>query len=132
MATIHREIWIDVPPEAAWDALRDIGALHDRLARGFVVETELEPGARLVTFANGLRLREHIVAIDEEMWRLVWAAESDGLTHHNGAAQIFSDGTGTRFVWIADLLPDEAAREIASMMGDGLTAIRRTLETTQA
>ena len=38
MASIHREIWIDTPPERAWDALRDVGAIHTRLARGFVVD----------------------------------------------------------------------------------------------
>ena len=34
MASIIRETSIDVEPEAAWDALRDWAAVHERLARG--------------------------------------------------------------------------------------------------
>ena len=36
MATICKEILIDAPPEHVWDALRDFGALHERLVPGFV------------------------------------------------------------------------------------------------
>ena len=35
-----------------------------RLAPGFVVDTRLEEGARIVTFANGLVARELIVDVD--------------------------------------------------------------------
>jgi uncharacterized protein YndB with AHSA1/START domain len=31
VASIHREILIDAPPEQVWDAARDVGALHTRL-----------------------------------------------------------------------------------------------------
>lgn len=37
-----------------WDAARDVGALHTRLVPGFAVDTQLEEGARIVTFANGV------------------------------------------------------------------------------
>ena len=47
-----------------WSAVRDIGALHTRLVPGFVTDTKLEPGARVVTFVNGV-LREPIVALDD-------------------------------------------------------------------
>ena len=48
MATIIREVSIEAPAERVWDALADIGALHTRLVPGFVVDTKLEPGARIV------------------------------------------------------------------------------------
>ena len=54
MASIRREFLIEVGPENVWEAVRDVGALHWRLAKGFVVDTRLEDGARIVTFANGL------------------------------------------------------------------------------
>ena len=44
MASIHREIAIEARPEAVWDAVRDVGAIHERLAPGFVVNTVLESG----------------------------------------------------------------------------------------
>ena len=42
MASIYRELLIDAPPEHVWDALRDVSAVHTRLARQFVVDTRLE------------------------------------------------------------------------------------------
>jgi hypothetical protein len=112
---------------AVWDAVRDVGAIHTRLAPGFVTDVRLEPGARVVTFANGMVARELIVTVDEAARRLVWSVVGGRMRHHNGAAQVLDDGAGgTRFVWTADLLPDELAAPIAGMMDDGLAAIRRT------
>jgi hypothetical protein len=128
MASIHREIWIDTSPEAAWDALRDVGAVHQRLAPGFVTDVKLEEGARLVTFAGGLVARELIVAIDEAARRLVWSVVGGAMTHHNASAQVFPDSGGVRFVWIADLLPHELEPRIAGMIETGLAVIKRTLE----
>jgi hypothetical protein len=50
MASIRRQIVTSAPPRLVWGALRDVGALHTRLVPGFVVDTRLEPGARVVTF----------------------------------------------------------------------------------
>ena len=61
MASIRREARIQARPETAWAALRDVGALHHRLVPGFVVDTRLEEGARIVTFGNGMVVRELIV-----------------------------------------------------------------------
>jgi hypothetical protein len=47
MASIRKEIAIDARPEDAWAALRDWGALHERLARGFVVDTRLDGEDRI-------------------------------------------------------------------------------------
>lgn len=130
MASIHREVHIAAEPDTVWAALRDVGALHTRLAPGFVTDTRLEEAARLVTFANGLTARELIVAVDDEARRVAWAVVgSPQLRHHNASAQVFPAGErGSRFVWIADLLPDAVAPAIAEMMEQGLTAIRQTLE----
>src|SRR4051794_8779032 len=61
MASIHKEILIDATPADVWDALRDFGALHTRLAPGFVLDTKLDGEARIVTFANGNVARELLV-----------------------------------------------------------------------
>jgi hypothetical protein len=120
---------VDASPDAVWDAVRDVGAIHTRLARGFVTDVKLEPGARIVTFANGMVANELIVDVDDAARRLVWSAVGGRLTHHNASAQIFADGPNrTRFVWIADLLPDELAPAIAGMIEQGLAAVKRTFE----
>ena len=127
MASVIKEIRVNASPEAAWDAIRDIGALHTRLVPGFVIDTKLEPGARIVTFANGVVAREPIVSLDDECKRLVWTAEGDRTTHYNGAVQVFADGAGARIVWIADFLPDTAKEAIDAAMTAGAAAMRRAL-----
>jgi hypothetical protein len=66
MASIRKEILLDARPEEVWDAVRDIGALHTRLVPGFVTDTRLEEGARIVTFGNGMVVRELIVDLDDQ------------------------------------------------------------------
>ena len=130
MASIHRELLVQSDPEGVWAAIRDVGAVHERLAPGFVVDTRLEDGARIVTFANGLVARELIVDVDDEARRLVWSVVgSPRLTHHNASLQVFADAGGhSRVVWIADLLPDEIAGTIAGMIEQGLSVMKKTLE----
>jgi hypothetical protein len=112
-----------------WDAIRDVGALHTRLVPGFVVDTRLEAGARIVTFANGMVVREPIVHVDDETRRLVWAAIGGPLTHYNASVQVFPEGNDqSRIVWIADFLPHEAAGAIGSMIEEGATVMQATLD----
>jgi len=133
MASIRKEIAIAAAAAHVWDALRDVGALHTRLVPGFVVDTKLEPGARIVTFGNGVVARELIVTIDDAERRLVWSVVGGHLTHHNASAQVFDDGAKhCKFVWIADVLPDEAAPQVAAMMEQGMRVIQATLERTAA
>jgi hypothetical protein len=130
MASIRREIVVEVRAEQVWAAVRDVGAPHKRLAPGFVVDTRLEGDARIVTFANGLVARELIVDVDDDARRLVWAVVgSPRLTHHNASLQVFAEGERrSRVVWIADLLPDEAAPVIAGMIDQGMAIMKPTLE----
>lgn len=129
MASIVKEIRVGISAEAAWDAIRDIGALHRRLVPGFVIDTKVETGglARLVTFANGMVVREPIVALDDERRRLVWSAEGGRTTHYNGSAQVLSDGGGAKVVWIADFLPHEARDAIDAAMTAGAAAMQKAL-----
>jgi Polyketide cyclase / dehydrase and lipid transport len=129
MASIRKEISTTASASAVWAALRDLGALHTRLVPGFVVDTQLEDGARIVTFGNGLVTREAIIDVDEEARRVVWSAASERLTHHNASAQVFAGDDGlTRVVWIADLLPNEAAASIGLMMAQGMEAMKTALD----
>ena len=128
MASVHREVVIDRPVAGVWDALADVGALHTRLVRGFVVDCQLEPGARIVTFANGMVARELIVDVDPAARRIAWAVVGGRLTHHNASAQAFDEGGGCRVVWIADFLPDAFAPASAGMIEAGLAAMKQALE----
>lgn len=128
MASIRREIATKASVETAWDAIRDVGALHTRLVPGFVTDTKLEAGARIVTFANGMIARELIVDLDDSGHRLVWSVVGGRMTHHNASVQVFPEtGGGCRIVWIADLLPDELAPAITGMIEQGMASMQATL-----
>jgi uncharacterized protein YndB with AHSA1/START domain len=128
MASIQKEIIIDADPADVWDALRDFGALHTRLVPGFVTDTKLDGDARIVTFANGSVAREVLVDSDDNRRRLVCAIKSEKLTQHSASAQVFAESDGrTRFVWIADMLPNEVAPYMNSQMDLGAAAIQKSL-----
>lgn len=127
MATIRREFTLPASPERVWDAMRDVGALHVRVVRGFVTDTRLETGGRVVTFANGMVARERIVGIDDEARRIAWSvADSPRLDHHNASVQVFARDRQTRAVWIVDVLPDAIAPDIAQMVDQAIAAMQRT------
>ena len=129
MASIRKEFVIRVPIEAAWAAWRDIGAVHLRLARGFVVDCHLDGADRIVRFANGFVTREVIVDVDDARHRLAYSARSERLEHHHATFELSEvGGDSTRVLWIADVLPESAAASIDAMMQAGAAAIRETLE----
>jgi len=131
MATVQREIFIDAPRAQVWDAVRDIGALHTRLVPGFVVDTKLQGESRLVTFGNGMVVREPIISVDADHFRLAWGAEGSALTHYNAGLQLQEERGGTRVVWTSDLLPHAMAEQVAGMQEQGLAAMKKTLEETK-
>jgi carbon monoxide dehydrogenase subunit G len=128
MATLHKEIHIEARPEAIWDAARDVGALHTRLVPGFVADTQLDDNARIVTFGNGMVVRELIISVDDERRRMAWTAVGGRTTHYNAILEVLADRSGTRVVWTIDLLPDEMAAPIAAMQESGLAAMKATFE----
>jgi uncharacterized protein YndB with AHSA1/START domain len=131
MATIRKEITLEARPEDVWDAVRDFGRLHERLVPGFVVDAHVEGDTRVITFFNGAVAREQLVGVDEADRRLAYTVTESalGLTHHNGAAQVVAHGdTGSRFVWIADLLPDERAQQVDALMQRGIAAVRDAMD----
>ena len=129
MASIRRELHVEAGAEQVWDAIADVGAVHTRLAPGFVIDTRLEGGARVVTFGNGLVARELIVDVDHGSRRLVWAVVGGRPTHHNASLQVVAEAERrSRVIWIADLLPNELASPIASLIDQGMAVMKKTLE----
>jgi uncharacterized protein YndB with AHSA1/START domain len=129
MASIRKERTIEAAPEQVWEALRDWGGLHERLVPGFAVDTKLDGADRIVTFFNGAVARERLVDLDEDNRRLVWSIVDGPYSHHNGAAQVLAGDNGsTRFVWVADLLPEELAEVTGELMERGIDTVKQTLE----
>jgi hypothetical protein len=132
MASIIRKSHFGVPAGQCWAAVRNFGAVHERLARGFVTNSVLvAEGVREVTFCTGAVARERLVGVNDEAMRLAYSVVSGplGSTHYNASAQVVPDGDAAcTFVWIIDVLPDELAGRVAQLMDAGLAAIRRTVE----
>jgi hypothetical protein len=129
MGSIRKEFTVDADAAKAWAALRDFGAVHEKLARGFVTDSKLEGDVRTVTFVNGITARERLVDCDDAQRRLVYSVIDGMPTHYNGAAQVLEDGPGkSRFVWVIDILPNELVGPLGAMMDVGVAAMKKTLE----
>jgi hypothetical protein len=126
MASIYKGIPLDARPDDVWAAVRDFGALHQRLVPGFVTDCRIDGGSRIVTFANGNIARELLVTLDEERRRLVYAVVSDRVQQHSASIQIFADGDNrSRLVWITDVLPHEIGPYIDGQMDLGALAMQK-------
>jgi Polyketide cyclase / dehydrase and lipid transport len=128
MASVRKEILIDAHPDDVWAALRDWGAVHQRLVPGFATDARLDGDDRIVTFFTGAVVREVLIDLDDDARRLVWSVVDGPYSHHNGAAQVFADDGRTRFVWVADFLPDELADRTDGLMERGIGVIKETME----
>src|SRR5262245_25780795 len=128
MSTLHKEIRVNISAEEVWSAVRDVGALHTRLVPGFVVDTAIEGSVRTVRFGNGMVIREPIISIDDTRRRLAWTAEGGQLRHYNAVMEVVPEGQGCRVLWTSDLLPDEAAPNIAALQEQGLATLKATME----
>lgn len=129
MASIRKEMIIEASAEAVWDAVRDVGQVHKRLVPGVLSDARLEEGARVVSFANGMVVRELIVDLDDEQRRFAYAAIGGRASHHNASIQVVPvDECRCRLVWITDVLPDVMRAPIATLVEEGARVMKRTLE----
>jgi hypothetical protein len=129
MASIYREFTVEVDPNIVWSAIRDVGAVHQLLAKGFVVDTQLEDDVRTVSFKNGVVTKERILGIDSQNRRMAYTILSDRLKHHSASFQVFAEGKRqTRIVWSADILPNEMENYLSEMTDQAIEAMKRTLE----
>ena len=128
MASIHKDIPIDAQPADVWAAVRDFGAVHQRLAPGFVIDARLDGDARIVTFANGNVAREQLVDCDEARRRLVYAIANERVSHYSASVQVIADGEArSRLIWIVDVLPHEIAAHIDAQMDQAALAMQKAL-----
>ncbi len=128
-ATIRKEIHINAESAAVWDAVRDFDNVDKRLAPGFVVEVQAKDGARDVTFANGAKVRELLVSVDDNLRRLVYAIADGHFTTYSASVQVFREGKHRcLLVWTIDLLPNSFESYIDTQMDSAAIIMKGTLE----
>lgn len=126
MASIHNDVPLNAPADKVWDAVRDFGALPQRLAPGFVTACTRDGDARILTFANGSVAREVLVDCDDARQRLVYAIDNERLKHYSASVQVIAEGDkACRVVWIIDMLPNELAAYVQAQTRDAVAAIHR-------
>lgn len=133
MATIRVEAVLTVPAEVVWDAVADVGAVHERLLPGRVLDVRIEGDTRVLTMPDGSEVHELILAVDHGLRRLAYSVAGGQklpLTRHHASFEVFADGSGSRLVWTTDLLPDAVAGAVRARVERGIEEIRRTLENT--
>ncbi|WKG11925.1 SRPBCC family protein [Nocardia sp. PE-7] len=131
MASVHHEFLVDATPDEVWDVLRDFGAVHERLAPGFVTDTRLDADTRTVTFADGTVVVERLVDLDPVRRRVAYTVVGGSLhpSHHHAWMQAVPEADGrTRFIWHTDVLPEVLATPIAESVEHGAAVIRSALE----
>lgn len=128
MATIRKEFRSPRSANEVWSLLKRFDAVHE-LAPGFVTATKMEPsGARVVTFANGMEVREWLVSSNDAERRLVYAiTDNPNYAHYSAAAQVFEESVGSRFVWTVDFLPDALSGQQDAAMSAGAAAMAKAL-----
>jgi hypothetical protein len=126
MASIHNDILLNASARDVWDAVRDFGALPERLVPGFVTACQLDGDARIVTFANGSVAREVLVDCDDARQRLVYAINNERLKHYSASVQVIADGDGkSRLLWTIDMLPNELAPYVEGQTKQAVIAMHK-------
>ena len=128
MASIIKDVPLAVSAEQAWALLRDPGAAH-RAFPGVLADCVRDGDERVVTFANGMVLRERILSVDETHRRVAYAALGEHFVHHSASMQIIPDGAArSRFFWASDFLPEEVGAQMLPLIEQGCAAFRQAAE----
>jgi hypothetical protein len=127
MASITRHIPLAAGADRVWAALRDVARPHHVFV-GVLTDARLEGDDRTVTFADGIEVRERIVAIDDAARRLAYTVVDGTFAHHHASFTVEACTGGCTVTWVTDLLPDDAASRVEGLMAAGAAAMAATLE----
>jgi hypothetical protein len=131
LATVSVETFVDLPAARVWDAIADVGAVHERLLPGRVAAAEIDGDIRVLTMPDGARIRELIIAIDHELRRLAYSVvegQALPLTYHHAAFQVIEVEGRTRVVWTTDVLPHALEAAVRPRVERGILEMKAVLE----
>jgi len=128
MASINKRIPLDADADTVWSALRDVGNAH-HVFSPVLTDCRLDSDdTRVVTFANGLVVRERIVDVDDDGRRLAYTVLDGPFTHHHATFVVAPEPDGTSVLsWVSDVLPHDAAPMVEELMNQGALAAQHAL-----
>lgn len=128
MATITREYRIETPLDEVWKKLSDVGAVNELI--DFIGDVEVDGNWRTCAISgDGGALRELLVTVDDDAHRLVYSIRTSpfDLEHHSASWELTEEDGATRFVWISDFAPDEAAPALEQAVDAAAASMLRVL-----
>ena len=131
MASVYKEIKLNVSSSAAWDVVRDIGNVHVRLVPGYAEKVRLEGNSRILTMSNGNTVKEIILDVNEAASRIAYTVVDSvmPLEFHHASFQVFPiDNETCKLVWITDLLPNSLVNDVLARVDRGSQVIKQTIE----
>ena len=135
VATVGVEVVVEVPAQKVWEAIADVGAVHERLLPGRVAQARIEGDIRILTMPDGAQVRELILAIDHGLRRMAYTViegQRLPLTYHHAAFQVFEEGEHSRVVWLTDVLPHALADTVRARVERGIVEMKNVLEADDA
>jgi Polyketide cyclase / dehydrase and lipid transport len=128
VASIIKQVELAAPADAVWARLRQVGAA-DQLFRGVLEACRLDGDVRIVRFAGGMEVRERIIDLDDANRRVAYSVIEGRFSHHHASMQVVDAGGGrSRFLWVSDFLPNDAAAMVAPLVEQGTAAMKAVVE----
>ena len=127
MASIVKEIEVMASAEKAWSKVSDAGGV-DKLV-GMITACRLEGDTRYCTMADGSKVIERVIAIDETNQRLAYTI-TDGpipLEYHSASMQVRDSDHGARLIWTWDFKPDHLSGAIEPLMDAAAESMKSAL-----
>ena len=129
---------LDVPAEAVWEAIRQIGRLEVwfPIIEACVVEGEGVGSVRLMTLAGGGEIKDTIAEIDDSQMRLTYLRPISPfpVSYYRGTVEVFKSYDGLAVVvWTIDFesRPEEAdavAEVVRNAISDGIDGMEKDLK----
>jgi uncharacterized protein YndB with AHSA1/START domain len=135
VATVRVETEINVPSQRVWEAIADVGAVHQRLLPGRVIDARIEEDTRILTMPDGWQVHELIISVDHVGRRMAYAVTEGQrlpLTYHHAEFHVIDEGDHCRLVWMTDLLPHSVAGAVQARVERGIVEIRQVLEAAES
>jgi carbon monoxide dehydrogenase subunit G len=122
MANVTKTTYLSTGSDKVWEVLRDPGRANELIT--FLGEVTVDGNTRTCALGDDV-LEELIVDIDDATRRFVYSIRRGPLefAHHSASMQAIPEGEGTRFVWVTDFLPDEAAPAVDEVLTAALGSI---------